>query len=218
MSTRPEDLHSIIVQLDGVRAFRRMDSLKIESSFKRVGAYDKWLQLRSDIEKIVNLPNTLPRVSTLIKTAFLLRSLFPACLFSIILLLLIKGGIISAPSFLEKIFWIIPFLVITSFIAVDFMARKRIASYEIDNQDLLKEEKNRIKKAVEFFIKRLCHVLEETEKDQSSYRMRLFFNDYEGIEVVRAFKERAFGIFKKTYYMYIVTPGHSFKRDSAKNL
>ena len=215
MNSRDEDLHSIIVQLDGVRAFRRTDPLKIEVSLKRADFHDEWPRLRPDIERIVNLPNTLPRVSTLIKIALVLRNLFPACLFSIILLLLVKGGLLSTPPFVENIFWIIPFLVIMCFTVMDFTIRKRIASYETKHPDLLNQEKDRIKKAVESFISHLHQVLEEAEEEPSDYRMRLFFSDYEGIDVVRAFRERALGVFKKSYHMYIVTPKHSSREDSA---
>ena len=146
----------LVAQLDSIRAFRRIHPSKLEEPVMKTGTTNLWNRIRPGVEKIVFLPETIPGMASLIRTAATLRMLFPLCFFSFILGILIRVGIFAvASSALYNIFLIAPIVIMLAFVVVDFTIRKRVARYEEKHPDLHVEEKEQIKRAVEELIWKL---------------------------------------------------------------
>jgi len=204
---RLSDLHYLILQLDSIRAFRRVGIEKIENSFKRINSTRVWRAIRSDIEEIVCLPNTIPGVPRLTKIVMILRTLFFTCFIFIILALLIRIGVI--PIHLPIIYFALlafPVFVIIAFVLIDFTIRRRIVKYEEEHPAMQSREKEHIKAVIQELIMKLLKEIESCGEDPSNYRMRLFYEDYERIKIIKERKEKVFGIFKKKYSTYIAIP------------
>ncbi len=204
---RLSDLYYLILQLDGIRAFRRVGTDKIESAFHSIHATNVWKLIKPDIEAIIYLPNTIPGLLRLMKIAMTLRAFFPIGLVLMILALLIRLGL--APMLPPPIFYALltfPVLVMLAFVSVDLVIRKRIARYEEEHPTMQSEEKEHIKAAIQELIMKLSKEITSRGENPSDYKMRLFYNDYEGIEIIKEHREKIFGIFKRKYSTYIAIP------------
>lgn len=204
---RLSDLHYLILQLDSIRAFRRVGTEKIENSFKRINSTRVWRAIRSDIEEIVCLPNTIPGVPRLTKIVMTLRTLVPTCFIFIIFALLIRIGVI--PIHVPIIYFALfafPVFVIIAFVLIDFTIRRRIVKYEEEHPAMQSREKEHIKAVIQELIMELLREIRSGGEDPDNYKMKLFYKDYERIKIIKERKERVFGIFKRKYSTYIAIP------------
>jgi len=201
------DLYYLAVQLDNIRAFRRVGTEKIESAFQRINSTGVWRKIKSDVEEIVYLPNTIPGLLRLTKIVMTLKTLFPTCFIFIILALLIRFGFIPIPApALSYVLIFFAIFVMFSFVALDFTIRRRIVKYEEEHPAMQSREKEHIKAVIQELIMKLLKEIESCGEDPSNYRMRLFYKDYERIKIIKERKEKVFGIFKKKYSTYIAIP------------
>ncbi len=205
---RLADLRYLISNLDGIRAFRRMRTEKIENAFKRINAAPTWGAIKSDVERIVYLPNTIPGLLRLAKIAAILKMLFPTSIILVILALLIRMGIIpiDIPRALFVALLVFSPVVIVAFVLTDFTIRRKVIKYETEHPDLHSEEREHIKAVIQELITKLSKEIKSSGEDPSNYRMRLFYKDYERLVIIKECKEKALGIFKKQYSTYIATP------------
>ena len=202
-----DNLVYLIQQLDGIRAFRRIDPIKIEKSFEQLMLTTVWSRIKSDVEKIVFFPETIQGLSKLIGITTSMRSLFPIAFLSFILAMLIRIGIFKMPNdFVFLILLIFPMLIMGVFVGVDLTIRKRIANVERENLVLHQAEKLRIKNVIEDLINRLNIIIQSQGRDTKRFRLKLYFSDYEGIQVIDEKAERIFGIFQRGYTTYICIP------------
>jgi len=195
------------LQLDGIRAFRRVGTEGIENSFQRINSIGVWRKIKPDVEEIVYFPNTIPGLLRLIKIVATLRKLFFTCLILMILALLIRFGF--APMLTPTIYYALlafPMLIMLVFVSVDFTIRRRVAKYEEEHPTMQSGEKERIKAVVQELIMKLLKEIKSRGENPSNYKMKLFYNDYEGIKIIKERREKVFGIFKRKYSTYIVIP------------
>ena len=206
-----KELHFLIRQLDSICAFRRAGTAALEASFQRVNLTNTWEKIRPDVETIAYLPNTIPEILKLVKSVAFLRAIFPICFFSFILSVLLMMGIVPVSNkFVSLFFLFLPIAVMIAFILIDFTIRRKIIKYEKKQPNLHSEEKRRIKKVIEELIIKLSKRIKGQSESPSNYKMRLFYDDYKGIEILKRNRESVYGIFKKNYFTYIAVP--SLKR------
>lgn len=201
------DLYYLAVQLDNIRAFRRVGTEKIESAFQRINSTGVWRKIKSDVEEIVYLPNTIPGVPRLTKIVMTLRTLFPTCVIFIILALLIRFGFIPIPApALSYVLIFFAIFVMLSFVALDFTIRRRIVRYEEEHPAMQSREKEHIRDVVQELIKELLKEIRSRGEDPGRYKMRLFHKDYRGLRIIKEYRERIFGIFKRKHSIYLAIP------------
>ena len=202
-----QDLTFLVQQLDSIRAFRRTGTSALDESFQRVNLTDNWQKIKPDVEKITYFPHTIPQIFRLIKIVAFLRTLFPVCFFSIILSILIMIGIFPVTNrIIPPILIIFPFLILISFIVFDLTIRIKIVQHEKKSPNLHNNEKERIRKTINELISKLSKKIKSRNEAVSDYRLRLFFDDYKGIEILKKKRDKVFGIFKKKYFIYIAIP------------
>lgn len=211
---RPEaELHYLIQQLDGIRAFRRVDPSRIEQAFGRLELLRLWGRIRDDVRRIVFFPETIPGLPALMKTATTLRGLFPIALVSLALSMFIRLGIFPMPAAsVYLIFLFVPLAIMAAFVSVDLTVRRRIAAVERSNPDLHADEKTRIKEVVTDLLNRLIMEIRLKNQDPNRYRMRLYFGDYPGVVVLSERIERVFGVFRRSYTRYVCIPARKPNR------
>lgn len=206
-----KELHFLIRQLDSICAFRRTGTAALEASFQRVNLTNTWEKIKPDVETIAFYPNTIPEIFRLVKSVAFLRALFPICFLSFILSVLMMIGIIPVSNkFVSLFFLFLPIMVMIAFILIDFTIRRKIVKHEKEQPNLHSEEKGRIKKVIEELIMKLSKRIKKQRESPSNYKMRLFYDDYKGIEILKRKRESVYGIFKKKYFTYIAVP--SLKR------
>jgi hypothetical protein len=210
------DLHFLIQQLDGIRAFRRVDPGRLEQSFERLELYRLWGSIKKDVQRIAYFPEAIPGLPKLIRITTTLRSLFPIALLSLALSVFIRLGILPMPTTsVYLIFLFVPLTIMAVFISIDLTVRRRIAAEERANPELHAEEKQRIKAVIAELLKRLNTEIHLKKVDPNRYRMRLYFNDYPGILVLSEKLDRVFGIFRRSYYRYVSIPsGKNIRKGS----
>ena len=202
-----KELRFLIMQLDGMRATRRIEPAIVELSFQELNLTSMWQKIENDANKIAYLPHTIPRMKKLINLVGFLKGLFPVCFFSIVLSVFIKAGIFPEPN--DLIFpalLIIPTLIMIAFICMDFLIRIKIIRYEQKHPDLYHQEGENIKRVVEALLIKMSKAIKSMGENGSKYRFKLYFNDYRGIRIVKEKNEKVFGIFRRKYVRYMVSP------------
>jgi hypothetical protein len=200
-----EHLSFLIMQLDSIRAFKRVDLAQIEESFAEVGHSRLWDEIRPDLERIVYFPQTIPKALKLMQAAAILRRLFPICLFSIILVVLIRSEFIpirlSSTAF--YFFLILPFAILFAFIYVDLFIRRIIIRYEQEHPNMQSKQKQHIKSVIQKLVTVLVQEIKALNEKPDKYRMKVFYDDYEGIKTVREMRGR---LLKRGISTYLVVP------------
>lgn len=204
---RVSDLHYLILQLDGIRAFKRVGTEGIENSFKRINSTGVWRKIKPDVEEIVYFPNALWGLPRLMKIVMTLRRLFSTCIILVILALLIRLGLVPMPT--PIIYYAVlafPMLIMLAFVSVDFTIRRRVAKYEKEHPAMQGEEKEHIKTVIQELIMKLLKGIKSGGENPNDYKMKLFYKDYKGIKIIKERREKVFGIFKRKYSTYIAIP------------
>lgn len=204
---RLSDLRYLVLQLDGIRSFRRVGTEGIENSFKRINSTGVWRKIKPDVEEIVYFPNAIPGLLRLIKVVATLRKLFFTCLILMILALLIRFGF--APMLTPTIYYALlafPMLIMLAFVSVDFTIRRRVAKYEEEHPTMQSGEKEHIKAVIEELIMKLLKGIKSRGENPNAYKMKLFYGDYKGIMIIKERREKIYGIFKRKYSTYIAIP------------
>lgn len=204
---RLKQYHYVTQVLDNLRAFRRQDPARLEQYMGLLGFGDLYRNLKSGIEAIVYLPNNLPGLGRLIPAAGTLRSLFPICLFAILLSVLMRTGVL--PVLNKAVFvvlLIVPLVLLAAFVLVDQVLRRKIAAYEKAHPDLHAAEKEALKAAVNQVLPRFAAEIRRKRRNTEEFVMRLYFADYARIRVLAEKRERVALFFRKKFSVYMAAP------------
>ncbi|MBW2120953.1 MAG: hypothetical protein JRH07_03795 [Deltaproteobacteria bacterium] len=195
----------LVVQLDSIRAFKRIALTEIERSFQEIHQSKLWEEIRPDVEKIVYFPSTIPRALKLMQVSALLRRLFPICLFSVILFVLDQAGIVSLPTSpaASFVFIILPIAILIAFVYADLLTRRTIIQYERRHPNMQTKQKEHIKTAIERLIQELNREIQAVGRKPGNYKMEVFFTDYRGINIVRENRAR---LSRRKYPVYLAIP------------
>lgn len=209
-----ENLCQLILYLDGVRAFRRVEPELIKEGFQKMGTKeftDMWKSIRHDVEKIAYNPITEIRgLPTLMKLVALLKLLVP--LSSIFMVLVIAAHFrppeklpLPLPSVFRE--WItltiaftFSFATIIALVTLDYTIRRKIIKYEEKHCEKFSAGRERIRNVIERLVKVLAKELERNGEDPKKYKMILFFK-YKGLKVI---KEDRGKILRRKYPLYEV--------------
>jgi hypothetical protein len=202
-----------IETLDSLRAFRRKSLETVKNAFLKVGVKSisqEWDRLRKDIEKIVYMPLKIPGVPKLIKAVLIMKFLF--------LLTLLPGFFIFMSQFLLRnrnsallrfnwltmlVVLILPLILGYSYIILDFSIRRKIAAYEMLHEDKFRTKKEKLKGVVQKAIDLLVERIERSKYPPEDYKLKLYFDDYRNIRVIKKSRGK---IFKKKYYTFVALP------------
>ncbi len=197
----------LIQKLDEFRAFRRSNPENLRSYFMTEGHSSLFERIKPDLEKIAFVPEKIPGVPNLMKVAAVIRQLFPLCFISFVLAFLIKIGIFKILNeSLYYFFMITPVVIMFTFVLMDQIARKMIVQYEDKHPDLHEDEKKNIKRAAEELLASLNKNISIYKLDPIKYRMRLYFDDYSGLEIESEYRERVMFVFKKKHSRFKAKP------------
>ena len=205
--TRLRNIHFLILKLDEFRAFRRSNPERLRDSFMKTGNSKIFEQIKPALERIAFFPETIPKVASLMKSAALLRQLFPLCFFSIILAFLIRIGVFKIINTnLYNIFLYTPIVIMFMFIIIDQIVRRRIAAAEQKQPELHQIEKQQFKTAVQELLSQLNRELRIYKEDKTKYRLRLYFSDYKGVVIEKEYRENVMFVFKKQHSRFRALP------------
>lgn len=209
-----ENLCQLILYLDSVRAFRRIEPELIRESFQRMGSKeftDMWKNIRHDVEKIAYNPiMEIQGLPTLLRLHAYLKLFAP--LSSIFMVLALAANLhpperlpIPLPPLFRE--WItltiavaFSITIMIALVLVDYSIRRKIIKYEEEHVEKFGLGKERIKIVIEKLVKKLAEELKRSNEDPEKYKMILFFK-YDGLEVV---KEHRGKILKRRYPLYEV--------------
>ncbi|MEM1540371.1 MAG: hypothetical protein QXJ07_03190 [Candidatus Bathyarchaeia archaeon] len=209
-----ENLCRLILYLDGVRAFRRVEPELIKESFQKMGSKeftDMWKSIRHDVEKIAYNPITeIEGLPTLMRLVALLKLLTPlSSIFMVLILACNLRPLEKLPMPLPPIFrgWItmtiaimFSFATMIALIAADYAVRRKIIKYEREHEGKFGPGKERLKIVIEKLVGKLAEELKLNGEDPQKYKMILFFK-YKGLKVV---KEDRGKILRRKYPLYEV--------------
>ena len=197
-----ENLRYLVAQLDSIRAFRRVDLTPVEESFHEVDRTELWNKIQPDLAKIVYFPQTLPRARTLMQVAFVLRRLFPVCFFSIVLVILTKAGFIPIriSPMASYVLFLGPFAILFAFVYVDLFIRRTVIRYEREHPNMQSKQKAHVKTVVQKLTKDLLKEIANLNAEPGSYPLRLYYNDYDGMRIVKELRGR---LLRRKYPTYL---------------
>ena len=212
-----------IVLLDDIRAYRRKDVEKMEETFSKLKKsrfkehYDLWVKVRPAAERIVDMPLKVAGVPRIIRTLAWLKV---ANRFGIIVVIfLIAIQIVPAwrralgphpfggHLFLYSLIVVLIVVVLVNLSTVlDYIIRRRIIAYEAITMDEYAADRSRMKDGVSKMMKSLAREANRAGNDPQNFGMVLYFDDYDHIQVVKQWKPKSMGLFKRPYNHYQVIP------------
>ncbi len=212
-----------VVVLDDIRAYRRKDVEQIDSLFSDLKKsrfkehYDMWVKARPHAEKIVEMPEKVEGVPGMIRTLSWVkvatRVALIALVFFIAMLLVPAWEKVLGPhpfggnGFLyATVAVVIMVLMMNAGQIIDYRIRKKIIAYEEATVDEYKPAREKMKDCVDRMMFSLAKESNRKNVDRREFGMVLYFDDYKNIEVVKQWKPKSIGLFKKSYNHYQVLP------------
>jgi len=195
-SSRAEEIRRVILELDKFRYGMMIDIDKLEESIMRSNLTGYWSKWKNRIDKIVQkrLDNPFFRKYTLIR--FGLRVLAASSLIIVnlmFLILLFKVNVDLASVVLNPFFAITLILIIPEgCLVMDHLLGKL-------NKEKVRfdpAEDRMVREMIDGFISMLLMEIRRNKLDKNNFGMKLLFNDYKNIEIIRKN-----GIFKKHYFV-----------------
>lgn len=216
-------LAKCIVLLDDIRAYRRKDVDQIEAQFGVLKKtrfkehYDMWAKLRSSVEKIVDMPMKAPGAPKLITTIGWMRVVNKVFLIFLVLFIAFQivpiwrrtldRDFIGGSGFTMTIVLVILVVISLNLVTLlDYRIRKKVIAYENATMDEYAPAREKMKEGVNRMMKSLAREMARSKKSPDYYGLVLYFDDYSNIEVVKKWRPRSMGLFKKSYNHYQVVP------------
>lgn len=209
--------------LDDIRAYRRKDVEQIEAVFSSLKKtrfrehYDQWVKVRPYVEKIVDMPTKVPGVKKMITNLGWLKVANRLML----IVLVVLASTLIVPAWRRAlgenpfgghsmlVLGIAVALVMTSLnlaTVLDYRIRKKIIAYEASTMDEYAPAREKIKAAIDKMLRTLGRELEKQGTWRDGLTLVLYFDDYEHAKVIRKWRPKAVGIWKKPYHHYEVFP------------
>jgi len=209
-----QDLCQLIMWLDGLTVFKRVEPSKIESAFKSLGSkwFGEWKSIRRYVEKIVYMPMDIPEVSKLMTIVYYVKTMIPLTSMLVIISFMslayksvwVPHPILKNPIFL--LFTLILFTVfVNTFIILDYRIRSKIEKYEKAHTGKLSRGREQIKKVAQKLIFKLVKDIKRYDEDPEDYKMELFHKDYKGVKIIKE-KKTVAGIFPRSHIAYVAVP------------
>jgi len=212
-----------IVLLDDIRAYRRKEVDMIEDQFAVLKKtrfkehYEMWRKTRASAEKIVDMPMKAPGVARLIKTIGWMRVVNKVFLIFLVLFIAFQivpiwrrtlgQDFIGGSGFTATIVFVVLVVISLNLVTVlDYRIRKKIVAFEEATTDEYAPAREKMKEAVNKMMRSLAREMARSKKSSDYYRLVLYFDDYDHIEVVDKWRPRSMGVFKKSYNHFRVVP------------
>jgi len=212
-----------IVVMDDIRAYRRKDVEQIDALFSELKKsrfkehYEMWIKARPQAERIVDMPMNIEGVPGMIRTLSWVkvatRVALIALVFFIAMLLVPAWEKVLGPhpfggnGFLyATIAVVIMVLMMNAGQIIDYRIRKKIIAYEDATIDEYRPAREKMKDCVDKMMFSLAREANRKGVNRSDFGLILYFDDYSNIEVVKQWKPKSIGLFKKSYNHYQVLP------------
>ncbi len=223
-SEEPEvTLARCIALCDDLRAYRRKDVEDVDKVFSRLKKtrfkehYDMWVKARPAAETIVDMPYKAPRVKGMIKALSWLKVANRVALIVLIAFLSVQivpvwrrmlgphplggnGLMYSAIAVISVV------VSMNAGSLLDYRIRKRVIAYEDSTVEKYAPAREKMKECVNKMLRSLAREAQRTSKGEDYYGLVLYFDDYDHIKVVKQWRPKSMGLFKKTYSHYQVVP------------
>lgn len=212
-----------IVVLDDIRAYRRKDVEQVDALFSELKKsrfkehYEMWIKARPQAEKIVDMPMNVEKVPEMIRALSWVkvatRVALIALVFFIAMLLVPAWEKVLGPhpfggnGFLyATVAVVIMVLMMNAGQVLDYRIRKRIIAYEDATLDEYKPSREKMKDCVDKMMFTLAREANRKGANRSDFGLVLYFDDYSNMEVVKQWRPKSIGLFKKSYNHYQVLP------------
>jgi len=212
-----------IVLLDDLRAYRRKDIDKIDDTFSRLKKsrfkehYDLWVKTRPSAERIVDMPLKVNGVRSLIRNLAWLKVADRFGIIVVIFLIAIQivpawkralgPDPLGGNLFLYSMVSVVAVVILVNLgTVIDYVIRKRIIAYESTTMDEYAADRNKMKDGVNKMMKSLAREANRSDSDPQQFGLVLYFDDYDHIQVIKQWKPKSLGLFKKSYNYYQVIP------------
>jgi len=210
--TQREELNNLcqlIVDLDSIRAFRRIEPELLKQSFQKTKSaeiMDEWKAIRHDVEKISYMPTEIEGLPTLMRLAAFLKLLAPVVSIFMVLTLASRGSKtlpIPLPAiFGERAIFVIAvslsFGLTLAFVMVDYTIRRRVIKYEETHIEKFGTGRKRIENVIRKLVERLAKELKRRNEDPNNFKLTLYYK-YEGLKVIKESRGR---ILRRKYLVY----------------
>lgn len=209
-------LTDLITSLDSLRGYRRRSSQNLDEKFRRIGGMGYpdlrklWGDIEDDVKAIVDMPLKIPSVPGLIRLNYYLR--LTSRIFFILLVIVLATRIVRAwrplAGDIGQNIWLLIAVVLGSVIAmngevmVDYMIRRKVIAYEKETEQRYSRNVLKLKRATQTVIDRLGKEIRQGRMDPKDFPFYVFYDDYDGIEVIGTKTPRSMLIFKKKYKVY----------------
>ena len=212
-----------IVVLDDIRAYRRKDVDQIDGLFSELKKsrfkehYEMWVKARPQAEKIVDMPLKVEGVRGMIRALSWVKVATRVALivlvFFIAMLLVPAWEKVLGPhpfggnGFLyATVAVVIMVVMMNAGQVIDYRIRKKIIAYEDATVDEYRPSRDKMKDCVDRMMFTLAREANRKGVNRSDFGLVLYFDDYRNIEVVKQWKPKSIGLFKKSYNHYQVLP------------
>jgi len=206
-----DNLCQLIVDLDSIRAFRRIEPELLKQSFQKTKSaeiMEEWKAIRHDVEKISYMPIEIQGLPTLMRLAAFLKLLAPvASIFMVLTLASQMRGSKTLPIPLPAIFGertifmiavSLSFGIMLAFVMVDYTIRRRVIKYEEIHLEKFGRGRKRIENVIRKLIEKLAKELKRRNEDPNNFKLTLFYK-YEGLKVIKESRGR---ILRRKYPVY----------------
>jgi len=185
-----EDLASLISAVDGFRVGRCAELKSVERIVKRLHLTDsarKWKSIKKDLEAIMNLPASSPKVMFMMNLALLLRFL-GLLSYTIVFILAISWGLspslnIEASTFANIFDYVLIFGI--GVIVVRYLVKEQIKKFFDQSADKFRGKSAHLRELNQELMNRLHEGIRKTKGKSRDYKLTLFNADYNGIKVLK---------------------------------
>jgi len=185
-----EDLATLISAIDGFRVGRCAELKSVEKIVRKVHLTDtgrKWKSIRRDLQDIMDLPTSSPKVMFMMNLALLLRFL-GLLSYTIVFILAVMMGLSPSlkmdPSTFTNIFEYVMIFGI-GVLVVRYFVKEQVKKFFDESADKFKGKSTHLQELNQELITRLSEGIKKSNGKPRDYKVTLFNADYNGITVLK---------------------------------